>query len=708
VNHMKHYLQEPLVTAIIKHDHTIALDLIDLIQKQAGIADSPKLNDLKEQGFTLLALAMIHKNHTVANKLFHLLKHDLAFISACDDKLRSHLWYAVQAGFVNIFDELVRIIKTEQLAGTSSGEFWLQRDTQHMSLLHTACHCNQEGIAFKLLDEIKREENAIALINSVTIDGFTALHYALFNNNEHLAESLIRHGADINVQDNQGQTYLELTNVALIRYLAENGAFIGKQLPATLMEALRQISISQHLLLIASNYPGASIAMASDHSASLQNDGEDLLLNEKINEMVSIFLSHSKLQKDNILAHIKQVLIADYYQEQLGPMNYHYLKRFYLHVLPSQKPLLDYLLEKLQLDDNIPKRNYYLKLEYDRKTNTTHSLEAPIPSDILALMPLYTNMLAMAEEAARNGAPALDTVADSDDPYHMVLLNQDRGKLREIIIAIDRFISAINNAPLTPDLSWANYSIPFVISTLAYAAIVTWLIVEMAITPECLDGGSYNAISGCPNNDFNPLINKYGYSLIGVSIGGLILLLVIAKISEEIYERNQNRHRNAIVSSFGKDDLIQQLNAIVNQLHDLEAKEQCELQLRGYHHHYLPISSDNTADLVKAINDLKSNVDKQPILDACNSIKLKLIDLQKKMNEKSLPISQFSFFSKPTKLPSISIKTLDEKEISNEVRIDFSSDNDPDYGSERVNDVIEEDENEGLPLMRRISRYGAI
>nr|XP_034839494.1 protein phosphatase 1 regulatory subunit 12A [Maniola hyperantus] len=80
-------------------------------------------------------------------------------------------------------------------------------------------------------DEVQRLLKMGADINTVNVDGLTALHQACIDDNLEMVEFLVEHGADVNKGDNEGWTPLHATAscgfLSIARYLLENGADVA-------------------------------------------------------------------------------------------------------------------------------------------------------------------------------------------------------------------------------------------------------------------------------------------------------------------------------------------------------------------------------------------------------------------------------------------------------------------------------------------------
>jgi len=95
---------------------------------------------------------------------------------------------------------------------------------------YVQCTCI-DGNINDLINLFNDRNNKFDIVNAKTVDGWTTLHIAVFNNQYEIAECLIKHGSDVNAEkDEYTPLYIACQDgyFDIVRLLVENGANIRK------------------------------------------------------------------------------------------------------------------------------------------------------------------------------------------------------------------------------------------------------------------------------------------------------------------------------------------------------------------------------------------------------------------------------------------------------------------------------------------------
>uniref|UniRef100_A0A8D8RKA9 Rabankyrin-5 n=2 Tax=Cacopsylla melanoneura TaxID=428564 RepID=A0A8D8RKA9_9HEMI len=137
------------------------------------------------------------------------------------------------------------------------------------SILHSAVHLHREDVVFLYL--VENSAQLQSLVNSADSNGDLALDIALRDKQIGIAETLIKHKADVNAKDGRGWSLLLKAtgrgDLTAAKFLLDHDTSISTTTPDTMDTALHLIAMGNHQGLI----PVAKVLLERGLSPDLQN-----------------------------------------------------------------------------------------------------------------------------------------------------------------------------------------------------------------------------------------------------------------------------------------------------------------------------------------------------------------------------------------------------------------------------------------------------
>lgn len=629
----RHYLEIALYEAIKAKNIKAAIKQIEAIQEFDGQdANPPSLTSADENGQSFLHFALDTGAHAIADKLFELQKNDKNVLFKRDKKHKTLIHDAIRWGHLQMVKELITISENE-LPDSIGYKFWLTATIYGSTPLLYAAACNHLAIVALLLEKINQEPNALELINQVNKFGYTPLYETSQLIGTEVAELLMRHGADI-ITDNDGKTLFENINNAadktkLITYLARCGAFIGRNLPASVLPELQQLITINDVVLVGTSIAGTALT-AEQISVKYTNPQQAAV----------IFKALEAEEKSLVLKHCAQRL-----KQHPALTN---VKTFYYSCLGAHRSLAALVTAHVKDEVDTTTINKYVEAAGE---------ESFIPEQILILAPDSAKKQKKTSAAA--SATELDMTEQvilSEDteeeislaPEHLLpiniysALNKDRIKLHQLINDLQTYLADFQNHPRENLANKIRIIILASMCAAIFIAIEIWLV--------------YRAVTN--NNSKDEVI----YILPPVLIGGgiLYLILMLSFVREWIAPLWR---KEATISPDEHHKLINDLETLLELLQDLENRELQEKQADPQAIvSYLPTASQNIRDLENQHAILNQA---NPVTTVINTITDEIKTLRTIQNDMNLSNKPFSLFArnKPDVVVSISEESDNEEDV---------------------------------------------
>jgi ankyrin repeat protein len=115
--------------------------------------------------------------------------------------------------FYIYFNKLLNLNCDNEVREFLNTEFWHLKDKDGLTILHKACYLEMINIVRIIIEILffkKKESFAKEYINTMSLMGYTALHFASYRGHIDLIKLLIEHGANHEIQNNKGLSVLHI------------------------------------------------------------------------------------------------------------------------------------------------------------------------------------------------------------------------------------------------------------------------------------------------------------------------------------------------------------------------------------------------------------------------------------------------------------------------------------------------------------------